>query len=159
MMGFVRIFWKEQHPRGLLTCEQALLFGQAKWASREHASEGTRKGEQEIKWMNAFISSPWGRNECVTNEPQRTSAGRLGKVQMKFYKRSLQALLSSAPRGLAARSRVLARLASLPQIGELARRLEDYLPKTSISGQIAPEVLAQLCFDGSIQILLNLTWV
>ena len=20
---------------------------------------------------------PWGRNECVTNEPQRTSAGRL----------------------------------------------------------------------------------
>ena len=21
--------------------------------------------------------SPWGRNECVTNEPQRTSAGRL----------------------------------------------------------------------------------
>ena len=21
---------------------------------------------------------PWGRNECVTNEPQRTSAGRLG---------------------------------------------------------------------------------
>ena len=31
--------------------------------------------------------------------------------------------LSSAPRGFAARSRVLARLASLVQIGELARRL------------------------------------
>ena len=30
--------------------------------------------------------------------------------------------LSSAPRGFAARSRVLARLASLAQIGELARR-------------------------------------
>ena len=48
---------------------------------------------------------------------------RLGEVQMKFYERSLQALLSSAPRGFAARSRVLARLVSLAQIGELARRL------------------------------------
>ena len=52
-----------------LACEQALLFGRAKLASRERASEGPRKG---------------------------------------FF---------------AARSRVLARLASLAQIGELARRL------------------------------------
>ena len=52
-----------------LACEQALLFGRAKRASRERASEGP------------------------------------------------------APRGYAARSRVLARLASLAQIGELARRL------------------------------------
>ena len=37
---------------------------------------------------------------------------------MKIYERSLQALLSSA-----LRSRVFARLASLAQIGELARRL------------------------------------
>ena len=43
---------------------------------------------------------------------------------MKLYKRSLQALLSSAPRGFAARLHVLARLASLTQIGELARRLD-----------------------------------
>ena len=48
---------------------------------------------------------------------------RLSKVQMKFYERSLQALLSSAPRGLAARSRIFVRLASLAQIGELARIL------------------------------------
>ena len=48
---------------------------------------------------------------------------RQGEVQMKIYKGSLQALLSSAPRGFAARSRVLARLVSLAQIGELARRL------------------------------------
>ena len=48
---------------------------------------------------------------------------RLGEVQMKFYERSLQALLSSAPRGFAVRSRVLAKLASLAQIGQLARRL------------------------------------
>ena len=49
---------------------------------------------------------------------------RLGEVQMKFYERSLQALLSPAPapRGFAARSRVLARLPSLAQMGELARR-------------------------------------
>ena len=49
---------------------------------------------------------------------------RLGEVQMKLYERSLQALLSSAPRGFTARSHVLARLASLTQIGELARRLD-----------------------------------
>ena len=49
---------------------------------------------------------------------------RLSEVQMKFYERSLQALLFSAPRGFAARSRVLARLTSLAQIGELARRQE-----------------------------------
>ena len=39
-------------------------------------------------------------------------------MEMKIYERSLQALLSSAPR-----SRVLARLALLAKIGELARRL------------------------------------
>ena len=36
---------------------------------------------------------------------------------------------------------------------------EAYLPKTSIVGQIASEILAQLCSDDSIQILLILTWV
>ena len=40
-----------------------------------------------------------------------------------FGQASLARTLSSAPRGFAARSRVLARLASLAQIGELARRL------------------------------------
>ena len=44
---------------------------------------------------------------------------------MKICKGWLQALLSPAPRGFAARSRVLARLVSLAQIGELARRLGD----------------------------------
>ena len=34
---------------------------------------------------------------------------------------------------------------------------EGYLPKTSIPGQIVCKILAQLCFDDSIQILLNLT--
>ena len=36
---------------------------------------------------------------------------------------------------------------------------EGFLPKTSISGQIVSEILAELCSDDSIQILLNLTWV
>ena len=36
---------------------------------------------------------------------------------------------------------------------------EAYLPKTSISGQEISEILAQLCSEDSIQILLNLTWV
>ena len=71
-----------------LTCEQALLFGRVKRVSRERA-RGT------------FF----------------TFCGVSG-VEMKIYERSLQALLSSAPR-----SRVLARLASLAQIGELASRL------------------------------------
>ena len=36
---------------------------------------------------------------------------------------------------------------------------EASLPKISISGQIVSEILAQLCSDDSMQILLNLTWV
>ena len=67
-------FWFDNFNKNTISfylgCEQALLFGQAKRASRE------REG-----------------------------------------------LLSAAPRGFAARSRVLARLVSLAQIGELARRL------------------------------------
>ena len=39
-------------------------------SSRIHFSPRTVRE----KW----ISPPWGSNECVTNEPQRTSAGRLG---------------------------------------------------------------------------------
>ena len=36
---------------------------------------------------------------------------------------------------------------------------EAYLPKTSISGHIAFPIVAQVCSDDSIQVLLNLTWV
>ena len=43
-------------------------------------------------------------------------------MEMKIYETWLQALLSSAPR-----SRVLAKLASLAQIGELVRRLSKTL--------------------------------
>ena len=48
-----------------------------------------------------------------------------GYISMRFKSGIAceQTLLSSAPRGFAARSRVLARLVSLAQIGELARRL------------------------------------
>ena len=72
----------------MVACEQALLFGRVKRVSRERA-RGT------------FF----------------TFCGVSG-VEMKIYERSLQALLSSAPR-----SRVLSRLASLAQIGELANLL------------------------------------
>ena len=51
---------------------------------------------------------------------------------MKFFEKLLQALLFSAPRGFAARARVLVRLVSLAQIGELARRL-DILSVTDIT--------------------------
>ena len=36
---------------------------------------------------------------------------------------------------------------------------DTYFPKTSTVGQIVSEILAQLCSDDSIQILLILTWV
>ena len=36
---------------------------------------------------------------------------------------------------------------------------EAYLSKASIPGQIVSAILAQICSDDSIQILLNLTWV
>ena len=36
---------------------------------------------------------------------------------------------------------------------------ETYLPKTSLSGQIVFAIVAQLCSDDSIQILLNFTRV
>ena len=40
------------------------------------------------------------------------------------------------------------------------KNVEDaYLPKINISEQIVPDILAQLCSDDSIQILLNLTWI
>ena len=59
---------------------------------------------------------------CGDNFNALRSPGVSG-VEMKIYERWLQALLSSAPR-----SRVLARLASLAQIGELARRLKRKRP-------------------------------
>ena len=33
---------------------------------------------------------PWGRNECVTNEPQRTSAGRLYSLEIENEKPSFE---------------------------------------------------------------------
>ena len=60
---------------------------------------------------------------------------------MKIYERSLQALLSSAPR-----SRVLARLASLAQIGELARRLSCFQYFTPVYQLLVPY---DWCFLGS----------
>ena len=57
---------------------------------------------------------------------------------MKICKGWLQALLSSAPRGFAARSRVLARPVLLAQTGELASRLGklayiSYFQRTEIN--------------------------
>ena len=49
-----------------------------------------------------------------------------GQAKWASRERSRRGLLSPAPRGFAARSRVLARLASLTQIGELARRLKEF---------------------------------
>ena len=54
----------------------------------------------------------------------------------------MQALLSSAPCGFAARSRVLARLVSLAQIGELARRLIHTTHISKVSSEAESAILA-----------------
>ena len=84
----------------LLACEQALLFGQAKRASRERASEGR----------------------------SRETAGET--------------------RGFAARSRVLARLASLAQIGELARRLSCFIPRLNFFVRYGSDPSPEIFFVG-----------
>ena len=50
------------------------------------------------------------------------------------------------------------KLWDLSRYSEKGNIQEAYLPKTRISGQFVSEILAQLCSDDSIQILLNLTW-
>ena len=93
------------------------------------------KFDTQTKWVPAWpvINQLWF--------PERHFSAngislRLGKVQMKICKGWLQAPLSSAPRGFASRSRVLARLVSLAQIGELARRLLTTPPWARTHGLI-----------------------
>ena len=35
----------------------------------------------DVLWGSVFVTYSWGRNEYVTNGPQRTSAGKLGKFR------------------------------------------------------------------------------
>ena len=64
----------------------------------------------------------FGRVKRVSRESASERQSREGQKKGEIYKRSLQTLLSSAPR-----SCVLARLASLAQIGELACRLDHHM--------------------------------
>ena len=85
------------------------------------ASDGTRfigfdtcdKGNYSLRASSSF----GGYREKYTRERHARGDATAGGGEEKG-----RALLSPAPRGFAARSRVLARLASLAQIGELARR-------------------------------------
>ena len=72
------------------------------------------------------------RHVCGDSFHALQSSGVSG-MEMKIYERSLQALLSSAPR-----SPVLARLASLTQIGELARRLSCFQYFTPVYQLLVP---------------------
>ena len=38
-----------------------------------------------VRLSRIHFSPTWGRNECVTNEPQRTSAGRLGSFSIHLH--------------------------------------------------------------------------
>ena len=80
------------------------------------------KLDTQMKWVPAWpvINQLWFLERHFS---ANGTSLRLGEVQMKICKGWLQALLSSAPRGFATYSRVLARLVSLAQTGELARRL------------------------------------
>ena len=51
------------------------------------------------------------------------------------------------------------KLWDLSGYSEKSNMQEAYLPKTSISGQIVFEILAQLCYDDSMQILRHSAWV
>ena len=68
---------------------------------------------------------------------------------MKIYKGSLQALLSSAPRGFAARSRDLARPVSLAQTGELARSLSESRGGSKVTKPIFSNTGKRYCFTTS----------
>ena len=99
------------------------------WASLARTRE---RGAEETKLVTETKRVPaWPViNQLCFPERHFSANGisfRLSEVQMKFHERSLQTLLSSAPRRFAAHSRVLARLASLTQIGELAHRLRKNL--------------------------------
>ena len=50
-------------------------------SSQKLASPQTSFG---VRLSRIHFSPTWGRNECVTNEPQRTSAGRLHKNPSKL---------------------------------------------------------------------------
>ena len=62
---------------------------------------------------------PWGRNECVTNEPQRTSAERLERLQRLTLFDSL-----SVQRHLKARSRMERKPIACYLVVRIWRRLE-----------------------------------
>ena len=99
------------------------------WASLARTRE---RGVEETKLVTQTKRVPaWPViNQLCFPERHFSANGisfRLSEVQMRFYERSLQAVLSFAPRGFATHSRVFARLASLAQIGELARRLRKNL--------------------------------
>ena len=77
-----------------LACEQALLFGQAKQASRERASEGPRKGElATISHKFSFLP-----RKPRNSDPQRVKTVTVKVPQMKSDNR-----LSSKFRQLRAR--------------------------------------------------------
>ena len=94
-----------------IACEQALLFGQAKRVSRERVSERPRKGE--LATISHKFSFP-------PRKPRDST-----KRENCHRKRSLRCKLSYL--GEQSEPRVLARLVSLAQIGELARRLFAHL--------------------------------
>ena len=88
------------HPI-LQTTSRSPIFPQGTKRERAWKSPYARKGDTrrslhaDVLWGSFVTHSflpPWGRNECVTNEPQRTSAGRLPKKEKKttLYNRRLQ---------------------------------------------------------------------
>ena len=68
------------------------LKNAAKSPAIQHQPESQPPHRRPLGFVcHAFIS-PWGRNECVTNEPQRTSAGRLLKSRSFTLQRLLREL-------------------------------------------------------------------
>ena len=73
------------------------------------ASQALASPQTSFNWASFVTHSflpkglPWGRNECVTNELQRTSAGRLPKLTLRVCNVNL---LSHAAVGVASQATV-----------------------------------------------------
>ena len=134
--------WWVRWSDRLIACEQALLFGRVKRVSWGRASERRSREEQRSRGarfsvyikdrgFNSFASNVIKLSVNETKWSCLLARTRALILYISiwifdFGPVKLPGLWRNGPQGLslAPRSRVLARLASLAQIGELARRLK-----------------------------------
>ena len=75
----------------------------------------------DVHW-GSFVTHSRGRNECVTNEPQRTFAGRLGRIFLSGI--FLDEVYTLKISHLAFRNQLISRQISLHWVSEPVRLLQ-----------------------------------